>query len=356
MLRSLSNLVGQDTGFASDTVAISVVYLQGNRAPIEATVDETIRRIRLVAGVSSVAAVKGPLADDGESLGAVRANGRRVFTAFKTVTPDYFRTVGVPLLAGRALSGRDHGNAVVVNAEFAKACCRDHSPLGALLDLGTRAVPIVGVVANSHDFALDREPTAVMFEAFGSMRPPTIDSGQVLIHYVLRTTSASEVVAAAEREIRESSPRATVASAGTVSAKLWQTVRDRSLASLLLSLFGIASTALSAAGLAGIVAFAVIRRTREIAIRAALGAQQSQLRWLVTREALSAALLGSGVGLVIGGVASRGLAHLLYGVEPADPASLALAAAAMLAVAGTAAILPTRQANRLSPSDALRIE
>jgi predicted lysophospholipase L1 biosynthesis ABC-type transport system permease subunit len=214
----------------------------------------------------------------------------------------------------------------------------------------------VGVVANSHDFALDREPTAVMFEAFGSMRPPTIDSGQVLIHYVLRTTSASEVVAAAEREIRESSPRATVASAGTVSAKLWQTVRDRSLASLLLSLFGIASTALSAAGLAGIVAFAVIRRTREIAIRAALGAQQSQLRWLVTREALSAALLGSGVGLVIGGVASRGLAHLLYGVEAADPASLALAAAAMLAVAGTAAILPARRANRLSPSDALRIE
>lgn len=355
MLRSFSNLVTQDIGFASDALAVSVVYRKGPE-PLEARVNETVRKLRFIVGVSEVAAVRGPLADDGESFGAVRANGRRVLTAFKAVTPNYFRTAGVPLLAGRLMSAVDGGNAVVVNAAFVKECCRDRSPLGALLDLGTRAVPIVGVVADSYDFALDRKPTAVMFQLLGSVGSSPINSDSVLVHYVLRTASTGEVKATAEREVRKISPRATAVHADTLGAKLWQTVRERSLASLLLSLFGVCSTAISAAGLAGLVAFAVVRRTREIAIRAALGAQGKQLRWLVVREPLSATLVGSGVGLIAGGVASRGLAHLLYGIEPADATSLALAAAAMLAFVGVAAVLPARRANHLSPTEALRFE
>jgi microcompartment protein CcmK/EutM len=120
--------------------------------------------------------------------------------------------------------------------------------------------------------------------------------------------------------------------------------------------FTLAGVIVSAAGLAGMVAFVVARRTREIAIRRAIGAPAANIRRVVISEAVFAAAVGSAVGLLVGGWSSRLLESLLFGVEPADPATLGAAALGMIVLVVGAAVVPAQRALRVSPVDALRTD
>jgi ABC-type antimicrobial peptide transport system permease subunit len=138
--------------------------------------------------------------------------------------------------------------------------------------------------------------------------------------------------------------------------RLMRSIRDRSFATLIVAFFGIAAIGVSAAGLVGVVGFVVARRTREIAIRMAVGARRSDVRRLVTREAALASGAGAVVGFVAGGWLSRTMESFLFGIRPADPISMVLAAVALVAIVGGAAWVPARRAMRLSPVEALRVE
>jgi ABC-type antimicrobial peptide transport system permease subunit len=135
-----------------------------------------------------------------------------------------------------------------------------------------------------------------------------------------------------------------------------RSIHDRSFATLIVIFFGVAAIGVSAAGLIGVVGSVVARRTREIAIRMAIGADRADVRRLVTREAVLASGLGAATGLSAGAWLSKTMESFLYGVSPADPLSMALAAVALMAIVIVAAWVPARRAMRLSPADALRVE
>jgi ABC-type antimicrobial peptide transport system permease subunit len=125
---------------------------------------------------------------------------------------------------------------------------------------------------------------------------------------------------------------------------------------MMFAFFAVAAIGVSAAGLVGVVGFVVARRTREIAIRMAIGASAAEIRRLVTREATLASSCGAVLGLTLGAWLSRTMESLLFGIGPADPVSLAVTTALIVAIGFTAAWVPARRALKLSPSAALRIE
>ena len=161
---------------------------------------------------------------------------------------------------------------------------------------------------------------------------------------------------AIEQSVTAVNPEAIVLDGSTVRERLMRSIRDRSFATLILGFFALAALSVSVAGLMGIVMHTVARRTREIAIRVAIGAGSSAIRYLVVREAIMAAAAGTVLGLTASLWLSRALESLLYGMSPADPLSIAIAAIAVIGIVGLAAWLPARRAVRLSPTAALRTD
>jgi ABC-type antimicrobial peptide transport system permease subunit len=175
--------------------------------------------------------------------------------------------------------------------------------------------------------------------------------------YLLRGTgSPGEYVTRSRRALFEASPDAVVVDVGTLADKLAFSIRDRTFAALVFVLFGVAAGAVTIGGLAGIVGFIVARRTREIAIRIAIGAEPRHVRRLVVRQTLAAAAFGLAVGLLAGRWASVGLESLLYGIEAGSWTTPMAAAGLMLAITMAAALVPARRAARLEPMQALRVE
>jgi ABC-type antimicrobial peptide transport system permease subunit len=135
-----------------------------------------------------------------------------------------------------------------------------------------------------------------------------------------------------------------------------QSVSDRSFSTLMVMFFAVAAMGVTAAGIVGVVAFVVARRTREVAIRIAIGANAGSVRALVTREALAAAAVGAVIGFGLSLALSTTVRSLLVGIAPTDPIALGSAVAVIVAIVGGAAWIPARRATRLSPTVALRVE
>ena len=209
---------------------------------------------------------------------------------------------------------------------------------------------IVGVVAGAFDRALDEPPGPAVFSLLADVPVAW------RVNYVVRTVSGSVLDGPIAQAITAVSPNAAVVDASPISARLADTVRERSFASLVLTFFAIAGVGVTVAGLVGIVAFIVARRTREIAIRIALGATPASIRWFVLREVLLAAATGSVVGTVAGRWLSSLLEHLSYGVKAGDWTSVAAAAALTMTIVAVASAIPAARAAKLMPSIALRVE
>lgn len=348
--RSYVNLVWQDTGFAPNVRIASVSYPSGHvGAPLQADVTATLERLRRIIGVTDVAAATGPMVDGLQSGAIVRVAGTQALVSRTYVTPDYFQTVGTRVLAGRPLAEDDRGRGLVANEAFAKRYLSDGA-IDQELTLGNRRMTIVGVVADAFDRALDQPPGPAVFSLLADVPVAW------RVNYVVRTASGSVLDGPIAQAITAVSPDAAIVDASPISARLTDTVRERSFASLVLICFAIAGVGVTVAGLVGIVAFIVARRTREIAIRIALGATPVKIRWLVMREVLLAAATGSLVGTVAGRWLSSLLGHLSYGVEAGDWTSVAAAAALTMTIVAAAAAIPATRAVKLMPSTALRVE
>jgi ABC-type lipoprotein release transport system permease subunit len=161
---------------------------------------------------------------------------------------------------------------------------------------------------------------------------------------------------AARRALADINRDAIIVQVDTLGDRLANSVRDHTFATLILTLFGLAGVSVSVAGLVGIVAFIVARRSREIAIRVAVGAERSHVRRLVTGEALGAAATGTLAGLLVGRWLSAWLESLVYGVEAGNWTTPIATATVLLAVTALAALLPARRAFALEPTEALRTD
>jgi predicted permease len=355
LARSYLNLMTQDTGFGSHAIEVSAIYPSDESpAVLVNTVRETVRRLSGVPGVVHVGATQGPLANGLMSGGTgIVMNGRRLAAMTSGVTGEYFSATGMKLIAGRAPRPGER-TVAVINHSLANLCCAGSSAVGTVFTRGTEEVEVVGVADDSFDVSLDRRPTPRTYEP---MKIPAVSAGGIAINYVLDVgTGDLSVPPRAARIIWTTDRSAQVVSAGSLNSMLWATVRNRTFATLVLVLFAAASLGISLAGTAGVVGFTVARRTHEIGLIVALGATPRNVRWTVTRDAAAAATLGLTIGIGAGALASKGFVSLLYGIAPADPVSVATAAALMFSAIALAALAAAQRAVSLSPAEALRVD
>jgi putative ABC transport system permease protein len=270
-------------------------------------------------------------------------------TPMGSVTPDYFRAMGIPLLAGRNFDARDNSNSpsvAIVNRAFA----RRYIPTGDPFTKQAAGAQIVGIVGDSRHLGLDRDTMPEVFRPFDQL--PLFDFAMVV-----QTATDPRVLAPQVRAAIASLDRnQPVADIATMEARFAGSLAPQRFQTTTLAILAALALALAAVGIYGVMAYFAARRTHEIGIRIALGAARGDVVWLIVRQALTAALAGSLVG-VAGAVAlTRFLKTFLYEVRPTDPATIAAAALGILVLALLATCLPALRASRASALDSLRHE
>jgi predicted permease len=348
--RSFANLSGQDTGFAADPKVVAVSYppaLAGSA--LEQVIDGTVARLQRIPGVTRVGAATGSMVDGVASGTVYTVRGKPALADVKQVTHGYFDSVGTHVIAGRGLDEADRrADVIVVNEAMASRFWPTDGAVGQPVTDGQRSLTVIGVVRDSRDKALDRPPTPTVFSLFDNPR------SSYRVNYVVQSEVDPESLL--QRAITEVERTAVILDVSSLEERLLDSVDTRVFATLVIGLFAVASLSVCAAGLGGIVSFLVARRTREIAIRTAVGAEPGHLRWLVMRQALTASALGLVLGAVAGRWLSRSLESLLYGVEAGDWLTLAAGGAFLLIVVVAATWLPATRALRISPTMALKVE
>jgi predicted permease len=275
----------------------------------------------------------------------------------EVVAPNYFATLGIPVLRGRGFTDADREGApavVLVSQSAARHYWPADDPVGKRLLMGAdleRALTIVGVVPDTRYRDLRDARASVYFplaQSFFPFAPMTL---------AIRTSGPpAALVPAIRRVIAESEPGVALASAAPFETFLEGPLAQPRLNALLLAVFAGAAMALAAVGLFGIMATMVRQRTRELGIRMALGATSHDVRRMVMRRGIAIAAAGLAAGLGGALLSNRFLAAMLYQVSPTDPVTIAVVAAALVAVAALASLIPSRSAVRVDPVLALRAE
>jgi predicted permease len=378
-IRSLRNLRLLDLGMKTDNlIAFNVSTALNGYTPVRSKqfFKQLVDRIGALPGVASttfaqIGVLEGNEWDSSMSVEGYEPKPGEAMNPFcNAVSPGYFRTMQIPLVAGRDFDERDtrlvevqrDPNAMpsfrvaVVNESYARKYFGDRSPIGRHIGFGTNPgtktpIEIVGVVKDAKYMGVrDEIPRTVYF----SFMEDDFAGGAVV--YV-RTSSAPEAAFGAVREIlRQLDANVPMVRPRTMESQIDQSLLNDRLVAILSTAFGALATLLAVVGLYGVMAFTVARRTREIGVRMALGAVPRDVVWLVMREVLG--LVGSGI--VLGLAASWALNHLvssqLYGVTASDPATMAAGAALLAAVAAIAGYAPAYRATRVNPVSALRYE
>jgi predicted permease len=361
LVQSYANLVRQDVGFDEQALLASVSYPQSGdwRTRRGPDVRASLERLRRLPGVSAAGAAVGGLIDTARiSVIATVDSQRRGRFAWFAVTPGFFEAAGMTVSAGRAFTAGDRPDAVVVvNQAGVRQAWPGQSPIGHTMGIPLpvrSVVTVVGVVQDTYSDALDGAVGPIVYAVMDEWPPPL---GSFPIHYVMQVSGDPAVHRpAVQRALSEVNPDAILTDFTTVGDRLADTVRQRTFATLVLTLFGIAGAAVTIAGLVGIVAFVVARRTRELAVRIALGAHPGHVRRAVVGEAVAAAISGGVVGMAIGRWLSTWLGSFAYGVEAGNWTTAVVAGVMMTLVMIGASVVTAERAVRLSPVEALRAE
>ena len=287
------------------------------------------------------------------------AAGEWVDPHMNFLAPSYFDTFGVPLLEGRDFrytDGKDTGKVAIVNEKFAKRYFQGKSPIGRHLgmggDPGTKTdIEIIGMVRDTKYENMRAEMPLGVFRPYQQM-----DFAMGMTAYI-RTANAPEQMFSTIRQLlNRMDPNLPVYSMRTLQEQMQNSLSTERLVASLTSAFGLVASILAGIGIYGVIGYSVSRRTREIGIRTALGAQRLDVAWLVMREALLIVCLGLLAGLPAAYALSRLARTQLYGISPGDPASTLAAAGSILLIAIIAVYVPAARATRVDPMRALRWE
>jgi putative ABC transport system permease protein len=274
----------------------------------------------------------------------------------RAVTPDYFKLMGMALMEGREFRSTDDDkapNVAIVNQAFARRYFPQGNALGRKFWMNGRDKPgteIVGEIANGRtdDLTQDASP-----EIYLSLWQATAFSK----HLVVRTTADPRaVVVAVERELRSVDPTAAIENVKTLEQIRDESLASRTFAMNLLTGFSVVGSALTLVGIYGMLSLSVASRRRELAIRSAVGAQQSDIRKLIFGEGFRLIAGGVLVGAALAMVLSRVLKSFLFEVQPSDPATLIVVGALFVGVGLLACWMPVRRAAKVDPLEALRYE
>jgi putative ABC transport system permease protein len=270
----------------------------------------------------------------------------------RSVTPGYFRTVGLKLHRGRLLSDSDttSGTPVaVINEAAAQKFFQDRDPIGARIGFWGTARTIVGVVGNERFHGLAEAPPIAVYTP--ATQTPS-HSGVLLI----KASNPIALTAAARGAIREVDPALAVFAVEPLDETVARSVSQRRFTMLMLGIFAALALTLAAVGVHGVLSYGVLQRTREIGIRMALGARPASVLRLIVGQGVLLAAIGVALGLAGAVALTRVLTTLLFGVTPTDAPTLALVVMVLIGSAVFASYLPARRAMRVDPSVALRVE
>jgi putative ABC transport system permease protein len=279
----------------------------------------------------------------------------------RLVSPDYFATMGIPLMRGRVFTDRDSDLApavVIINDAAARRYWPDGNPIGQRISLGTPAAwrEIVGVVGDIKQLALDSDAEP---EAFIPHRQKftALGTGFERATTTLVVRSSADAVAVAPRvraAVAEVDPQQPLGAIRSMDALIADSVAPRRLNFVLVSTFASLALVLSATGLYGVMAYLVAQRTREIGVRMALGATPQHVLRMVMRQAGAMTAAGIAAGIVGALLMTRSMTSMLFGISPADPRVYAGVSILLALVALVASAIPSSRATRVDPITALR--
>jgi predicted permease len=360
-LQTVHNLGRVDLGFNPDRLVSFRVdpSLSGyGRARVEQTYERLLARVRAVPGVRSASLIGDPLLSGVSSNTTLTLpDGRTLDVSFNRIGTDYFETIGVALVAGRPIDTRDRTGAppvIVVNEAAAHAIFGAQPPLGRSLNIFNRESAIVGVVRDARGASVRTPVSPTLFLPYEQGGVPlTLGALYLVARTAVEPVAVMGALRAAVADVDRDVP---VSRLKTQAQQIQETLGTEIAFTRLLVAFGAFALFLACIGLHGLTAYSVARRTSEIGLRIALGAQRGDVLWLILRQATVVTGIGLAIGIPITIACSRTVVSLLYGVQPADPLSLAVAVVVMSLVGGLAAYLPARRAAGLEPLSALRAD
>jgi predicted permease len=363
MVRSLWQLTTTSPGFdAKDTLGMSV-SLDGTRYPDhERRVlfwDELAQRLGSLPGVESVGMAGGLPMNEwnnttirvGESAGESEA---QYSVDYEYIGGSYFHVLRIPVLHGHAFGSGDNSRrsprTAILSASLARKAFPDNDAVGQHVTVFGESWEVVGVTGDVRRHGIDQGVQACIYlpQAFSDL-----GSRRVMIRAGIPPLTLANTI---RNEILTLDPNQPVANLRTLEQVVRGSFADRRLMLTLLGLFAGVALLLAAIGLYGMMAFAVLQRTREIGVRMALGARPGDVVIQVIQQGMTLALLGMTLGLAGAFVLTRLMAHLLFGVAPTDPGTFAGAALLLMIVALLACWLPARRATKVDPMIALRAE
>ena len=365
-LRSLHSAERIDPGFETRDVlsfAVSPRLSGYTNARADVLYTQLLERLEATPGVRSASlAVLMPLSygDLEENIlprdgTGTAAQGFQV--AEDLVAPGYFRTIGIPILRGRDfVGGVVDKDSVVINQTLANRLLPRQNPVGQQLEIGRgqhpRSVLIIGVARDSKYRTLGESSVPFLY---GLFRPGSEGPGGTTV--LVRTWSAPQLlVPAIRRQVQALDKNLPVTGMETMTEHIQSALWLARTIGAFFEVLGVAGMLLAMVGLYGSVAYSVARRTNEVGIRMALGAQQRDVLKLVVGEGLFLTLSGIGAGLVLAFLLTRFLRSLLYGVSPTDPLALSAVTILFMLVALAACYIPARRATKVDPMVALRYE
>jgi len=367
LIRSFARLQRVDPGFDVQNLLVLRIAPDVTRYRGQLATDyynRVLNSIRELPGVASAAAVTVlPMSTIGsdfyrpywlegtrpDAFAATQANVRMA-------TPGYFTTVGLPLVAGREFSAQDRLDAprvIIINESLARSAWKGQDPVGRTLILdyqnGRSPRQVVGVVRDARYHGPRSDPAPEIFI-------PHAQNPYLVMNVVVRTKIDPDALAQTVRaQALKVDPDQPVHSVTTMERLLDDTMQQDRFAMLLVTLFAAAGLVTAATGVYALLAYTVVQRKREIAVRMAIGASSYSVARLIVTESLMLALVGCVVG-ALGVAAASGLARsVLFGIAPQDPLTLGTTAAVLLTAVLVASWLPARRAARIDPVSAMRL-
>jgi putative ABC transport system permease protein len=373
LIRSYVQLQHVEPGFESEGVTTFSLSLPAARYPDPASprvfVSALLSRLTAEPGVQSAAVAMGlPFTSDLNAITGFRHEGQpepdsasMPTASMRIVSPEYFKTMKIPIRSGRPFDGRDTATSpevVLINERAAQRFFSGENPVGQQIRVSAELArearngpkTIVGVVGNIKYSGLDEDTPAEIYLPY-EQHP--VDAFTIAVR-----TSADRIssVPTLRHDVAGLDPLLPLANIKSLAALVDASLAERRFTMLVLLTFAAISVALSVIGVYGVLAYLVGQRRREIGLRLAIGASPVDVVWLFVREGAALTLVGLCAGLAGALAAGRWMSALLFGVTPADPVTLAIVVCALAGAAACATYVPARRAAAVDPSDALRAE